>query len=133
MEDDFKIWDIDNLRSSKIEDFEFIEQALTIYGFKLKFKAETIEYSVNFKRYLSFRISDESTLLEYWDILPDNCQGYPFFIVDNSSYLKTLKFLSKNFFTGPEEEYYKHYCLFFEDDCIEIVTDQSPEIEKLNE
>lgn len=127
MKDKFKLWKIDFFEKSEIK-FEFIEQNLTIYGLNIKFKADNLIYSIEFKRYISFRISDESTLLEYWDILPNNSQDYPFFHVENSTFIKELKLVSKDFFTGPLENTLKHYCIFFENDCIEVISDITPKI-----
>lgn len=131
MEDNFKVWKISNFFDNNF-DYEFIEQKLTIKGLRLKFKYREVIYLIEFERYMSFRISDESNLLSYWDILPDNVQGYPFFRIEDSSYIKEFKILSKNFFTSNNIDTYKHYCIFFEDDCFEVITDYEPIIREDN-
>lgn len=130
MEDKFIKWKPIEIDNDLWKDVVFLNQIKSSKEFSINFLVNNIRYNLSFGRYESFRVSDESILLEYWDILPDGYQGYPFFKVENSTFKKELQILSKDFFTGLDAEEYDHYCIFFQDECFEIITDLEPLMEK---
>jgi hypothetical protein len=93
-------------------------------------ESKSTRLEIIFDRIISFRVLDESFLLQYWEFLnKKKLNGHVFYQIEKSSYIAEISKLSFDFFTvGGGESGIYHYAIFLEDDCIEVLSDLSPEV-----
>lgn len=82
---------------------------------------------ISFHNHLSYRVTDESYLLEYWHRTSGEKVTKPFSTFKSSSYIKDFKKLALT----CNDLKIKHYCIFSTEDCIEVLATKDPAIENL--
>lgn len=122
----WKIESLNNLNLNNIDlesvfykDTESLNVNLIIDNCKLNLK---------FDKFISFRATDESFLLDYWNLmLIEQTKGLAFFKIKNSSYLDDITNLSVDFVSNKPTSIVEHYAIFLKYDlCIEILSSKPP-------
>lgn len=125
----FEIWKISDLNNYDIDNLSL--DSVT-YDSNLQISLSSSNYNIyiTFNRFVSYRINNESYLLEYWHKLDaSKLNGYTFYKIKSSTYFNDLAFLSNNFCTDGGPEMINHFAIFTVNECIEIITDMEPFIE----
>jgi ABC-type phosphate transport system substrate-binding protein len=122
-----KIWKIESLDVLQLKDI-FVESIVYDSELTITLKSNNIKILLKFERFESYRVNDESNLLEYWEELDaKNENGYVFYEIFNSSYYSEIKKLSKDFFSGGgDSDSIKHYGIFSINECVEVLSDLPP-------
>lgn len=81
--------------------------------------------SIKFKSYVSFRIVEESYLLNYFD--DSSLERFDILLFEESNYKRELELLSSNYAVSSSKGKPNHYGIFYlVDDCIEVVSYDTP-------
>lgn len=121
-------WDLKDINDKIINNI-YVDNVIYDSFLKISLKSDTHNIVFTFQRFISFRLSDESYLLEYWDTLKDNNKNLMFSKIINSSYFKEMSILSKKFVVDGGPDMIEHFAIFTENECLEIISDLSPLIE----
>jgi|GEM_PF-5885145 len=125
----FKVWNIENLKNRDLLDI-YVDKIIFDSSLIVKLISNKFKIKLNFKRFISYRITSESYLLDYWEILNEKEQnGNVFYLIENSSFFNDIQNLSKDFFVIGGADLIYHFAVFSNDYCIEIISDLYPEIE----
>lgn len=120
----FEKWEIVNL--DKLKNL-YIDSINYNSELNIILVSEFLKIEIIFERFISYRVNDESYLLEYWEILDnENLNGYVFYKMIKSSFFNEMKYLSKDYFTDGGEDLIRHYCIFTINECVEILSDLQP-------
>ena len=101
-------------------------------GFRVLLKGDSDQSSmlrVSFDNTLSYRNTDESYLLKMWDGVSKDTLGKIFYIVEQSEYIDFFQKMTQQLYEDWE---IKHYAIYTDTDCIEILSQNDPTVEWLN-
>ena len=84
------------------------------------------KFEVLFHFYFSYRNTDERFLLNMWGANEKLMLGKTFYVMENSTYIEFLKSSSNGL--QPAISDAKHYCIFTQADCIEVITTTTPSV-----
>jgi hypothetical protein len=97
-------------------------------GFRIIVKVEKpqlIILKLEFGAVLSYRNTVESYLLELWHQQEQSIYGKVFYLIENSEY---VKFVNRTALEIYKDWDIKHYAIFTNTDCVEILATQPPTI-----
>lgn len=127
---EFEIWEIEELNGLNISDLS-LDKINHDGCLEIVLDSNKYNIVITIERYISFRVTDESYLLEYWEEMSEPKENLSFSKMPKSSFFNEIAFLSKNFFVDGGADEIQHFGIFTLNECVEIISDMTP-IVKVN-